>query len=103
VNGWRTRNLGLCAHACRLKQRPDIGAAVAADRASETLFQVDEIGKCRRSAQIRREEGAQYNQGMVRGLGSASQEFSQGHVLQAILIEQRSGGCGITCPKELRI
>jgi len=30
--------LGVCALACRLKHRPDIGSAVAADRANETLF-----------------------------------------------------------------
>jgi ProQ/FINO family len=32
--------LGVCAHARRLKQRPDIGATVTADRANEALFQV---------------------------------------------------------------
>jgi uncharacterized membrane protein YhhN len=31
---------GVCAHAHRLKQRPDIGATVTADRANEALFQV---------------------------------------------------------------
>ena len=40
MNDRRTRNLGVCAHACGLKQRPDIGAAVAADSADQTLFHV---------------------------------------------------------------
>ena len=35
--------LGVCAHARRLKQRPDIGATVTADRANETLVQVGQL------------------------------------------------------------
>ena len=34
------KRLGVCAHARRLKQRQDIRAAVTADRADETLFQI---------------------------------------------------------------
>jgi hypothetical protein len=40
VNGASCALLGVRAHARRLKQWPDIGAAVAADSADETLFQV---------------------------------------------------------------
>ena len=35
--------LGVCAHARRFEQRPDIGATVTADRANETLFQVGQL------------------------------------------------------------
>jgi hypothetical protein len=41
-DGWRTRNLGFFAHARRLKQRPDIGPAVAASPAGKLRLEIRE-------------------------------------------------------------